>query len=389
MLGMLRIVPRPGGGRGRGGGMSNRRGRPMQDCVDPSRLDVVLPAATIRWMTYDRLSPALMPATLHTVAITVARMKMRGIPAASVLKDSGVTEADLKEPSRLVTHAQELVVFGNALALSGDPRLGLEIGAAMHIYSYGMLGYSMLVSSTLGEALACAEAFPLLLGSYFDVRVRVDGDEARITASDYHYRSDLTVMNAEMCLASMWAIVRDVLAAPVNPLAVTLALPRPEHASAYPQYLGCEGRFDEAENALVFPEEWLARPLPLAEPVSHHMARDQCARLSSEWEAASGNPVVARALRLLHAEPRRFGTAAALADALHVSERTLRRKLASAGTSFQDLLDRARQELARDFLSRTRLPVAEIAERLGYSEAASFRAAFKRWTGQRPVDLRR
>jgi hypothetical protein len=100
-------------------------------------------------------------------------------------------EGDLRQPSGLVTHAQELIVFANALRACGDTRIGLDIGRAMHISSYGILGYAMLVSPTLGDALQCAQDFPVLLGSYFKVSLRRNGDEAAIVAADYHYRPDL------------------------------------------------------------------------------------------------------------------------------------------------------------------------------------------------------
>ncbi|MFL9864880.1 helix-turn-helix transcriptional regulator [Paraburkholderia fungorum] len=93
-------------------------------------------------------------------------------------------------------------------------------------------------------------------------------------------------------------------------------------------------------------------------------------------------------LRLLYSDPCRYGSLRALADALCVSERTLRRRLAGSGAAFQALLDRVRHDLALDYLVRTRLSMSDIAERLGYSETAGFRHAFRRWTGHCPSDYR-
>ena len=336
----------------------------------------------------EHTNAAQMPANLHTVALTVSMMQKRGLQVADLLHGSGIAEDDLKQPSVMITHAQELIVFANAYRLSGDSAIGLDIGSDMHISSYGMLGYSMLVSPTLGEALRCALDFPLLLGSYFKVALENEGEMTALTARDYGYRPDLFSVNSEMCLSSLWAIVRDVMAAPVTPEEVRVAMGRPVHADRYLEVFGVEGTFDADHHALVFPTAWLERALPLAEPVSYLMARRQCAQLASEWETASGHSVVAKALRLLHAEPRRYSALNMLADALHMSERTLRRRLADANTSYQALLDRVRYELAQDYLRHTKLTIAEIAERLGYSETASFRHAFLRWSGKVPSDWR-
>jgi AraC-like DNA-binding protein len=294
----------------------------------------------------------------------------------------------LRQPSGLVTHAQELIVFANALRACGDTRIGLDIGRSMHISSYGILGYAMLVSPTLGDALQCAQDFPVLLGSYFKVSLRRNGDEAAIIAADYHYRPDLTVINTDMCLASMWAIVRDVLSARRAPAALEVTFSAPAHADAYEERIGRHATFDAAENTLIFPASWLDEPLPLAEPVSYLMSRQQCAQLEREWATAAGNDVTARSLRLLYSDPCRYGSLRALADALCVSERTLRRRLAGSGSAFQALLDRVRHDLALDYLVRTRLSMSDIAERLGYSETAGFRHAFRRWTGRCPSDYR-
>lgn len=335
-----------------------------------------------------RRNPAEISATLHTVAIVLQRMRQRGISAGALLAGSGISEDDVRQPGRLVTQAQELVVIANALERSGDSRIGLEIGAAMHLPSYGILGYAMLVSPTLAAALRCAITHRVLLGSYFDIEVEIEGGTARIVASNYHFRPDLEVVNTDMCLASMWAMVCDVLGARLQPSALSLRFPAPAHAEAYPALIGACPGFDAARNALSFPGEWLDRPLQFAEPVSHHMATRQCDQLEREWSVAAGDGVLGQVLRLLYSDARRFGSLQAVAATLCMSPRTLRRRLQDRGTSFQALLDQALHERALEYLTRTDMPIAHIAEQLGYSEPSSFRQAFRRWTGKAPSAVR-
>lgn len=306
-----------------------------------------------------------------------------------MLAHSGVSPDLIREPTQLITRAQELTVFNNALRLTGDSGIGLDIGAAMHLPSYGLLGYAMMVNPTLAQALRCGLSFPVMLGSYFKLNVQVRGSEALIVASDYHYRRDLEVLNTDMCLASMWAIVCDVLGRRSPPLALRLRYPAPPHAGRYADVLGCAATFNANENALVFPGDWLDKTLQFAEPISCQMAMHQCQQLEREWSQASGDGVIARVLRLLNTDPQRYRHLDDVAEVLCLSGRTLRRRLQAAQTHFQIVRDRALHEKALEYLERTDMPLAEVAERLGYSEAASFRMAFRRWTGHPPSAHRR
>ena len=329
------------------------------------------------------------PASLHGIVATAGVMAELRIPIEALLAGSGIAPERLQEPARLINHHQELIVFDNARRLSGEEGLGLRIGRAMHISSYGILGYTMLVSPTVRVALDTAIRFPLLLGSYFRLRIEVEGKLARLIADDYASRDDLFRFNAEMCLSSMWSIIQDCMGVRWMPAGVCMRFDPPGHAAQYPAIFGQPGQFGMPDNALEFPAKWLDRPQPLADAVSFGMAIEQCERQQEQWESSQGSALVARVLRLMQSDPIRFSLLPELAAALHMSERTLRRKLALEGASFQSLLDRSREQQALHLLRHTALPVGHIAERLGFAESASFRHAFMRWTGKRPSELRR
>ncbi|WP_293760530.1 AraC family transcriptional regulator [uncultured Aquitalea sp.] len=334
-------------------------------------------------------SPASRPVSMHGVVATAALSAERGVPVEALLAGSGIPPERLQEPARLISHHQELTVFDNARRLTGDESLGLLLGKAMHVSSYGILGYTMLVSPTVRVALDTAIRFPLLLGSYFRLEVTEEGKTARLRACDYAYHADLYRFNAEMCLSSMWSIIRDCMGVRWAPTAVRMRFAEPGHAGLYPSMFGQAGQFGADEDAVLFPAKWLDRPQPLADAVSFHMALEQCERQQTQWLNSEGSALIARVQGLMQADPARFASVAELTAAMHMSERTLRRKLAALGTSFQALLDQARHQQALHLLHHTSLPITRIAERLGFAEPASFRHAFARWTGRRPSDLRR
>lgn len=330
------------------------------------------------------------PNSLHSVVRTLERMARRGLAPASLLIGSGIALGQLRQPTELVSHAQEMTVFANALRLSGDTGVGLDIGHAMHLPSYGILGYTLMVCPTLRSALQTALSFPLLLGSYFKLELQEHGDLACLKATDYTYRSDLAVICADMCLSSLWTLLCNVLGdQALRPSRCDFQHPLPGHQAAYEAVFGIAPHFDQPRHALWFSAALLDRALPYAEPVSHHMAYWQCRQLEQQWAVVGCDSLTAQVLRLIRQDPLGSRHMDSVAQQLNLSARTLRRRLQERNTRFQELLDQTLCDLATSYMLRTQLSVAEVAERLGYSEVSSLRQAFVRWTGLSPLAYRR
>lgn len=334
--------------------------------------------------------PELLSASLHSVVMCVERMRTRGFAVDAVLNGSGIAASALSKHVQLITRAQELLVFANCLALSQDASIGLELGAAHNLPRYGLLGYTMMVSPTLGDALQVGCNSPVQLGSFFRMVVNVIDSKAHLVVDNYHYRQDLEVFNTEMCVSSMWTVVCDLLGKrQAHPSWVSVRYAEPPQAKAYHARFGCPVQFDAPENALVFPAKWLNSALPFAEPTSFEIAHAHCNQIEHEWIQSSGNAIAARVLRLIQNDPTRYRNFDQVAQALYVSPRTLRRRLQTSGVSFQSLLDSALYDKATYYLIKTNTPITEVAELLGYSETSSFRQAFQRWSGKNPSEVRR
>jgi transcriptional regulator GlxA family with amidase domain len=114
--------------------------------------------------------------------------------------------------------------------------------------------------------------------------------------------------------------------------------------------------------------------------------RDHCE--TSLLPAASAEGLLAKVRRILEAEPGRYPGPEDLAEALQISQRTLRRCLDEIGTSYQSLADAARCKHATELLEGTNLSINDIAIRLGFSDGRALRRAFKRWTGRTATEYR-
>lgn len=320
--------------------------------------------------------------TLHSVALVLELIDAE--TADQLLSGSGITPEDLQHPDMRITRAQELRVFANAL--QHCHALGLVLGRRMHVSSYGPLGYAMLSSTTLGDALRLALDYPALLGTYFHLELLNEGDTVWLSAGDYRYTAELETFSVEFCLASLKQVCDDLLGRPLALTEATFRHPVPAYEEAYLGSFACERRFLARRNAFGFSVADMQTPLPLADRVTTRDMRELCQRLNNEFISRQG--IVERCREMLTGQLCEPPGLHGLARQLNCSSRTLRRHLQEAGTGYQRLLDELRYERARALLEEGSLSINAIAEAMGFSETASFRHAFQRWSGLAPSRFR-
>lgn len=322
--------------------------------------------------------------TLNAVSLILDTFKPDGIPSETLLAGSGIGSADLSRADTRITTQQELRVCANAVALRQD--IGLELGRRMHVSSYGMLGYALLTSATFGDALRLALRYPALLGTLFELSLEEDGERVWFTASDYREDLALTAFNVEFCLVSLNVICNDLLGRRLPLLGARLAYSAPQYRARYVKYFDCALQFDAGSHAFAFDRRWLDQPLPLADAVTHCAMIERCRKQNAEF---TGRQVwLDRVRQLLAAQLTAAPGLEGLAEQMNCSARTLRRHLHDLGCSYQELLDELRFERAKQLLGNDELPIYRIAEQLGFSETASFRHAFVRWSGVAPSQFR-
>lgn len=191
----------------------------------------------------------------------------------------------------------------------------------------------------------------------------------------------------EIHLANVAALHADVMGADCMPRQLRLIGAAPAHAALYAAHLQCAVEFGQPANELVYAAAWLQRAPRLANALAAVTLRQSCTTLLAELQRNSG--FAGQVAQVLAERPGRFPDVEAVAERLHMTPRTLRRKLEAEGTSYLQLLADLRRSLAIDYLKHTALSTEDIAEALGFSDAASFRHAFRRWTLKSPSEFRR
>jgi AraC-like DNA-binding protein len=155
-------------------------------------------------------------------------------------------------------------------------------------------------------------------------------------------------------------------------------------AGEYERVLGAQPRFAAPAHAAQFDAGLLALPVPNADVAMYPVLRQHAERLLAE--RAQQAPAIVAQVRAAIARHLSTGPVrlAGIADELQLNPRTLQRKLAEAGSSFQQVLDETRHALAREYLRDPALALIDIAFLLGYQEQSAFTHAFKEWSGLNP-----
>lgn len=186
--------------------------------------------------------------------------------------------------------------------------------------------------------------------------------------------------------AILYRLLQELCGSDWQPLAVQFAHVRPANVNALKDAFHCPLHFDAEFSAVVFAAQWLERPIAGADPALYRVLQDQLAVSEQENERDVAEKV-RRALKSMVLS----GTTSSdgVAGLLGISERTLRRRLADDGTSFQILLNDTLMTLAQQLMTETRLSISDIAAALRYRNLPTFSTAFRRWTGESPSQWKR
>ncbi len=325
------------------------------------------------------VSASITQAVLHAAS-------RLGLPREALLDACGLQEAQLADPDARVSFAsQERLwqLLGNRLAAHPEP--GLALGANLAPGPFSVLGYLLQSSATLGEALTAGLRYQRLVGEGGELQLQEHAGELRVLYRPLHPQLPATRTRV-LALMAFWVQMMTPLLEDFRLLRADFAHPQPAELTAYQAVFACPLAFGADDYALVLPLSLRDAALIPANPPIQSLLRQHAEALLARLPSAG---LIARVVTLLgaqlaHGEPDR----AELARTLNLSERTLQRRLAEEGSSYQQLLNDTRQQLAERHLASGRLPAAEIALLLGYSEPSVFFRAFRHWTGLTPGEYR-
>lgn len=315
-----------------------------------------------------------------------------GVQQEVLLQGSRLTLSQLEDPNSELSAAQELRVIDNLLRHRGrPPGLGLEVGLRCHFSSFGMWGYGLISSATLGDAVDMALRYIHLTFAYSVIEKVMRGGEAMLTFSPPDIAPSLKRFVVEREMGTAAALLQDV-GGPAFRLSGFYLQSGKGRIYGVPEKLqticGAPATSSGSTYYLAFPASLLDYKPSTANPTTAAMCDQVCKRLLERRRAVTHVSELIKEYLTVSTSPT-IPTLEAISKLTNTSKRTVKRQLQREGQSFRSLVSDGRSELAAELVLDTSQAMSDIAARLGYSSPSCFSQAFKRWHGISPSEFRK
>ena len=296
----------------------------------------------------------------------------------------GLTGRMLADPDARIPSSRLLMLFERAERRLRDPLVGLHAGERVH--TRGPLFYLLLSSPRFDEGLRSLARFARVALDTQEIRVTMGGGIVNLTIDPGDPAIGDSRHAVDYMMGAILGSIRRAVPG-IRPLGVDLTHGPVAGQVEAERAFGCQVRFACRRNVLRFPVSAL-RSLPVAanRAIAEQIEKYATALLTRVVSDRVGDLAadVIRTLLVDGIRPDRF----IVARRLHMSERTLKRRLSRERTTFKNVRDRVRAETAEALLSNHSLKIGAVAQCVGFAETASFTRAFCRWSGTSPARFR-
>jgi len=316
---------------------------------------------------------------------TFLKLEELGVRASAVLHRAGLPQGFIDQP-RVLLKTEELFALWRAIGeVSTNPAIGLLLGTETKTERFHPIGLAALSTENFGSAVQQMARYKQLTCPE-EILQQMDDDEWSIQFRWLLADEVEPQVLIECCFAWVLSVARHGTGTRVSPLRVEFVEPR-QHVKTIERHFGCPVVCGAPRNAIVFRAADAQRPFVTRNAELLGLLAPQ---FEEELKQENGEDEFAERVRgaIQQKLTGRRPTIEDIADALHISSRTLQRRLQEEGLSFQRVLEEARHRLARHYLNNSVLELNEAAYLLGYEDANSFVRAFRTWEGVPPARWR-
>jgi len=313
-------------------------------------------------------------------------LKARGIAVDELITCTGYSERELREPDRRIPRQAVISMMRALREATNEPALGFAFAAFVKSETFDLLEYMARASATMRDAMLVAGRYSRIVDDSF--RCSIQSIDGRVMwRIDTDWPADVEPTLVEYLLAVLGVVGRRLFSEiPIQEIWVRW--PEPEQKQRYVRAFGFPVRFEAPFNAIVYPAGAVDVPLRHADPTLAKLLERQAEGLLA---GLTGVDRLSDHVKLLLSEELRGQEPSmqSIARRLGTTPSTLRRRLSAEGTTFKQLLELTRLELARACLADPRLSINETAFLLGYSDVSTFFKFFRRSTGRTPAQYRK
>ncbi|MEO9964184.1 MAG: AraC family transcriptional regulator ligand-binding domain-containing protein [Reichenbachiella sp.] len=273
-----------------------------------------------------------------------------------------------------------------------DERLGpgfsVRVGQEMKIEDYGVLGLSWRTCSWAGEIFARSERYFKLLSDTYIFQVEKNPDVSHIYLHREPTRKGIALSN-EATFSAAVVVLQAMTEIDISPVRVCFQHEAPSNLKSHQQAFSCDILFDQEKNYLAYKTQDLELRTAKADTAINLFLVERVAEETSGIQVRISKIIADVEMLVMDALPSGIPSVAMLAEHLGMSNRTLTRRLAEDNMTVRDIIQKIQLKVSKDLLKNSTHSIAEISFQTGFSEQSAFNRAFKRWTGQSPVEFRK
>jgi AraC-like DNA-binding protein len=328
--------------------------------------------------------PILHPVVISKVMINFAAQL--GIDRETCLLGTDITQEQLSDGDALITRAQEMRLIENLiLALPDEPALGFRFGLQYNVSTFGVWGFAIRTSRTLREAANLALRYLPLSTAYCNIDCLEEGGHLVFIFDPGNIPSPIRQFLLERDMATALNLLKELSLSGITFSKIEFQGDPPEYTVLLEQTFGIKPSFNCQRNATFVSIQEADQLLPTYDAKLVRLMQEQCSHQLAHRQQTG---VTGQVRKQLLGDLGLVATLEETASVLAMSPRSLRRKLEQEGTSFKQLVDQERQQIALQLLQGSQMKLDEIAFHLGYTDTASFSRAFRRWKGCSPGSYR-
>jgi AraC-like DNA-binding protein len=319
--------------------------------------------------------------------LACARAREAGIDVAPLMVKAGVTSRQVEDDNVWLSVQGQIKFLELIADALQDDFLGFHLARDFDLREIGLLYYVVNSAELLGDAFRRAERYSTIVNEGISLRLR-EGEEIGVTFTYVGVERHSDRHQIEFWITSVVRACRQLTNRRLLPSCVRFVHRRKGGVPELDRFLGCDVVFGAEADEIAFPGTVKQMPVVGADPYLNELLIKYCEEARSHRDAGRGTLRVDLENAIAPLLPHGKARADEVAGRLGLSPRTLARRLASEGLTFEGILSELRADLAKRYLRDESLAISQIAWLVGYKEVSAFTHAFKRWTGKTPREAR-
>ena len=317
-----------------------------------------------------------------------SELRKAGADLESALREAGLEVRTINHEDAWIPFTRHAALMEIAARELKDDCYGAKFGARVDPREAGALAYMGAACRTLEDGLRNFERYSHVVTEAFRIRLKVEGNRAKIVVEPIDPAFASFRHAVEFGLSVILHSYRRFTGHAITPISVSFMHGRKKRLAETRALFGCPVRFDRSIIAIELHRRDLALPIPTFDDRLLKMLRGYCDEVLSRQKRRKPELLQKLERRIVELLPSGQARNKIVATDLGLSERTLTRRLNGHGTSFAEIVDGLRHELALRYLNERNLSLTQVSFLLGYAGQSAFSTAFRRWTGRTPKEIR-